>query len=129
MSARQGVDPDGRAASAAGLIGIAAAYGLYGKGPSEPRVARFTSGGAGQGLYQASLEQAVGRRGLRDFIIVKPFRFLARGLFEIVDPRFMIDTVLVNGSAFAVTTFSRLSRWIQNGMVQRYLVGIVIGPR
>ena len=39
----------------------------------------------------------------------------------------MIDTVLVNGSAFAVATFSRVSRWVQNGMVQRYMVGIVIG--
>jgi hypothetical protein len=26
-----------------------------------------------------------------------------------------------------VSTFSRISRWVQNGMVQRYLVGVVIG--
>lgn len=57
---------------------------------------------------------------------MKPFRFVARGFFEIID-RFMIDTVLVNGLGFAVHTFSRVSRWVQNGMVQRYLVGVVIG--
>jgi hypothetical protein len=112
------------AASAAGLIGIGVANGLYGKGPSK-HVERFTADGAGQGLYQASLNK-LWVDELYEAAIVKPFRALARGLFEIVD-RFMIDTVLVNGSAFAVSTFSRLSRWIQNGMVQRYLVGIVIG--
>ena len=39
----------------------------------------------------------------------------------------MIDTVIVNGLGYAVQTFSRVSRWVQNGMVQRYMVGIVIG--
>ena len=112
------------AASAAGLLGIALAAALYRKGPSE-KVARWTSAGAGAGLYQASLNK-LWVDELYDVVLVRPFRFLARGLFEIVD-RFMIDTVLVNGSAFAVGTFSRVSRWVQNGMVQRYLVGVLIG--
>ncbi len=112
------------AASAAGLIGIGAAYALYRNGPSE-RVARWTADGPGQAAYQASLNKLWVDEAY-EVVFIKPFRYLARGLFEIVD-RFMIDTVLVNGSAFAVATFSRVSRWVQNGMVQRYMVGIVIG--
>ena len=61
-----------------------------------------------------------------DRIIVRPFRTAARGLFEVVD-RFVIDTVAVNGTAFVIGLFGRVSRWVQNGQVQRYLVGIVVG--
>ena len=39
-----------------------------------------------------------------DAIIIRPFRLVARGLYEIVD-RFMIDTVAVNGSAMVVGLF------------------------
>ena len=61
-----------------------------------------------------------------DATIVRPFKMLARGLFEIAD-RFIIDTVAVNGAAFIVSLFGRLSRWFQNGQVQRYVAGLVIG--
>jgi hypothetical protein len=57
---------------------------------------------------------------------VRPFKVAARGLFEIVD-RFVIDTVAVNGAAFVIGIFGRMSRWFQNGNVQRYLVGVVVG--
>jgi hypothetical protein len=63
---------------------------------------------------------------LYDLILVRPFKAAARGLLEIVD-RFVIDTVAVNGSAFVIGLFGRIARWVQNGQVQRYLVGIVIG--
>jgi len=46
--------------------------------------------------------------------------------FEIAD-RFVIDTVAVNGAAFVIGIFGRVSRWFQNGNVQRYLVGVVVG--
>ncbi|MBK9030219.1 MAG: NADH-quinone oxidoreductase subunit L [Myxococcales bacterium] len=110
-------------ASAVGLAGIGLAYALYGKGPSKA-VERFTAG-AGKGLYEAS-KHKLWVDELYDLALVKPFRALARGTFEIVD-RFMIDTVLVNGVGLAMSTFSRIARWIQNGQVQRYLVGIVFG--
>ncbi len=112
------------AATAAGLIGIGLAAALYRKGPSE-QVARWTADGSGKALLRASHDK-LWVDELYEAVLVKPFRFLARGLFEVVD-RFMIDTVLVNGLGFAMTTFSRISRWIQNGQVQRYMVGIVIG--
>src|SRR5207302_2000790 len=38
-----------------------------------------------------------------------------------------IDTVLVGGWAFVVGILSRISRWVQNGQVQRYIVGMVLG--
>jgi len=112
------------AATGAGLLGIGLAAALYRKGPSA-WVEKQTAAGAGHALYQASLNK-LWVDELYDLVLIKPFRFLARGLFEVVD-RFMIDTVVVNGSALAVSTFSRLSRWVQNGLVQRYLVGIVLG--
>src|SRR5678815_37281 len=61
-----------------------------------------------------------------DAILVRPFKTVARGLLEVVD-RFVIDTVAVNGAAFVIGIFGRISRWFQNGNVQRYLVGVVVG--
>ena len=110
-------------ASVVGLAGIGLAYALYGKGPS-PWVERFTEG-SGKGLYEASKNKLWVDEGY-DLAIVRPFRALARGTFEIVD-RFIIDTVIVNGAGFVMSTASRVSRWVQNGQVQRYLVGVVLG--
>ena len=110
-------------ASVVGLAGIGLAYALYGKGPSR-WVERFTEG-SGKGLYEASKNKLWVDEGY-DLAIVRPFRALARGTFEIVD-RFIIDTVIVNGAGFVMSTASRVSRWVQNGQVQRYLVGVVLG--
>ena len=33
----------------------------------------------------------------------------------------------MNGSAFVIGLFGRLSRWFQNGSVQRYLAGLIVG--
>ncbi len=110
-------------ATMVGLLGIGMAYALYGKGPS-PWVDRFTSG-SGHGLYAAS-KNKLWVDEFYDAVLVRPFRALARGTFEIVD-RFVIDTVIVNGSAFVVSTFGRIARWFQNGQLQRYMIGIVVG--
>ena len=112
------------AATMVGLLGIGLAYMLYGKGPS-PWVARFTATELGHGLYEAS-KHKLWVDELYDSALIRPFRALARGTFEIID-RFMIDTVVVNGSAFAVATFGRIARWFQNGQIQRYLVGVLVG--
>jgi NADH-quinone oxidoreductase subunit L len=106
-----------------GILGIGMAYALYGKGPT-PTVDKLVDGPL-QGAYQAS-KAKLWFDEIYDVIIVRPFRTLARGLFEVVD-RFIIDTVAVNGSAFVVGLFGRVSRWVQNGSVQRYLVGVVVG--
>jgi NADH-quinone oxidoreductase subunit L len=106
-----------------GVIGIGMAYALYGKGPT-PTVQKLVEGPLA-GAYNAS-KHKLWFDEIYDTIIVRPFRTLARGLYEVVD-RFVIDTVAVNGTAFVVGLFGRMSRWIQNGSVQRYLVGVVVG--
>ncbi len=106
-----------------GVVGIGIAYMLYGRGVS-PTVDRLVEGPLAK-PYEAS-KHKLWFDEIYDAIIVRPFRALARGLFEIVD-RFVIDTVAVNGSAFVVGLVSRLSRWVQNGQVQRYLAGVVVG--
>jgi NADH-quinone oxidoreductase subunit L len=106
-----------------GVVGIVGAWMLYGRGPSK-RVGELVEGPL-HGVYEAS-KHKLWFDEVYDVIIVRPFRTLARGLFEVVD-RFVIDTVAVNGTAFIVGLFGRLSRWFQNGQVQRYLAGVVIG--
>ncbi|HWO20909.1 MAG TPA: NADH-quinone oxidoreductase subunit L [Kofleriaceae bacterium] len=110
-------------ALAIGGLGILMAWALYGRGPSK-HVDRWTAGGLGP-VYEAS-KHKLWFDEIYDRILVRPFRTAARGLLEVVD-RFVIDTVAVNGSAFVVGLFGRLARWIQNGQVQRYLAGIVVG--
>jgi NADH-quinone oxidoreductase subunit L len=111
------------AALAIGAIGIGMAWMLYGKGPTKT-VENLVDGPL-QPAYQAS-KHKLWVDELYEKIIVNPFRILARGLFEIVD-RFIIDTIAVNGSAFVVGLAGRISRWFQNGQVQRYLMGLVVG--
>jgi NADH-quinone oxidoreductase subunit L len=106
------------------VIGIALAWMFYGRGPS-PSLARIFERPVMADLYEAS-KKKLWFDEIYDAIIVRPFRAVARGLYEVVD-RFIIDTVAVNGSAFVVGLFGRLSRWFQNGQVQRYLAGLVVG--
>jgi NADH-quinone oxidoreductase subunit L len=113
------------AASVVAIVGIGLAWVLYGRGPSA-RVERLTAEGAPLGtLYQAS-KHKLWVDEIYDRVFVRPFKALARGSFEILD-RFVIDTVVVNGSALAVSMFGRIARWLQNGQVQRYLLGVVVG--
>jgi len=105
------------------LVGIGIAWMLYGRGPSKT-VERLVEGPL-HGAYEAS-KAKLWFDEIYDATIVRPFKTLARGLYEVVD-RFVIDTVAVNGTAFVIGLFGRLSRWIQNGQVQRYLAGVVVG--
>jgi NADH-quinone oxidoreductase subunit L len=112
-------------ASLVAILGIGVAWALYGRGPSA-RVERLTAEGAPLApLYQAS-KHKLWVDEFYDRVLVRPFKAIARGSFEILD-RFVIDTVVVNGSALAVSMFGRIARWLQNGQVQRYLLGVVVG--
>jgi len=106
-----------------GVVGILLASALYGRGPSAA-VGRFTAG-AGAEIYRLAKNKFYVDE-LYDKIIVRPFRWIALGVFEVID-RFLIDWVLVEGSAFVVDIFGRIARWFQNGQVQRYMVGLVLG--
>ena len=106
-----------------GSLGIGLAWMLYGRGPS-PTVDKLVDGPL-HGAWVAS-KHKLWVDEFYDATIVRPFKAACRGLFEIVD-RFVIDTVAVNGAAFIVSLFGRLARWFQNGQVQRYLVGVIVG--
>jgi NADH-quinone oxidoreductase subunit L len=110
-------------ALAVGIIGIAAAAALYRRGPSGV-VDRFTMG-AGAELYRV-VKNKFYVDELYDRIIVRPFRAVSQVIFEVID-RFLIDWIIVDGSAFVVDLFGRVARWFQNGQIQRYMVGLVIG--
>jgi NADH-quinone oxidoreductase subunit L len=56
---------------------------------------------------------------LYDFVLVRPLRAIAWGLWRFVDA-FLIDGVLVNGSARLAGFFGGVFRLVQNGDVQRY---------
>jgi NADH-quinone oxidoreductase subunit L len=110
-------------ALAVGGLGIGIAWMFYGRGPS--RSLDTLVEGRLAGAYNAS-KHKLWFDEVYDAIFVRPFRAVARGLYEIVD-RFIIDTVAVSGVAFVVGLFGRLSRWVQNGQVQRYLAGVALG--
>ncbi|HEY4179656.1 MAG TPA: NADH-quinone oxidoreductase subunit L [Kofleriaceae bacterium] len=110
------------AALAIGLLGIGMAWALYSKGPSRT-VAKAVDGPLAN-AYQAS-KNKLWVDEIYEAIIIKPFRIFARGLWEIVDVQ-IIDRA-VNLAALIVSLFSRLAKWFQNGQVQRYLGGLVVG--
>ena len=107
-----------------GVLGVAIAWMFYGRGPS-PSLAKLVDQGPLEPLYEASRNK-LWVDEIYDTLFVRPFRAVARGLYEIVD-RFVIDTVAVNGTAFVIGLVGRVSRWVQNGQVQRYLAGLVVG--
>jgi NADH-quinone oxidoreductase subunit L len=110
-------------ALAIGGAGIGLAWVLYGRGPS-PTVARLTEGPL-HGAYEAS-KNKLWVDEIYEVVFVRPFRAAARGLYSIAD-RLIIDTIAVNGSALVVSVCSRVAQWFQNGQVQRYIAGIIVG--
>jgi NADH-quinone oxidoreductase subunit L len=107
-----------------GIAGIALAYPHYKNGVSA-WVKEFTAKGIGARLYALSYNKFYVDE-IYDLIIVRPFRWIAAGMFEFID-RFVIDLIFVNGAAWVTDVFGRLSRWVQNGQVHRYLVGMLAG--
>ena len=98
---------------------------LYGAGPRpSPTVDRLTEGVLAD-AYEAS-KNKLWVDEIYGVVFVKSFKVVANGLYEIVD-KFVIDTVAVNGAAFVVGLLGRVSRWFQNGQIQRYLVGLIVG--
>src|SRR5438552_9183183 len=76
-------------ALAVGGCGIGLAWLFYGKGPT-PTLDKLVEGPL-QPVYEASRNK-LWVDEIYDATIVRPFKLVARGLFEIVD-RFIIDTV------------------------------------
>ena len=109
-------------ASAVGLSGIGLAYLLYGHGFSQT-VRNFVAGAPR--LYKTVLHKYYIDE-IYDFLIVRPIRWTALILWKAVDS-FLIDLVLVNGVGFLVGGVGKLVKYLQNGDVQRYVIGIIAG--
>ena len=110
-------------ATAVGLTGMFAAIAIYRNGPSNA-VERFTQG-IGARVYDLSKNKLYVDEIYEKFIIA-PFRATCRWTFEVID-RFIIDFIVVDGSAFIVDSVGRVLRWFQNGQVQRYMVALLVG--
>jgi len=114
------------------LLGIATAVALFGiflgrlyyRGGVSATVTSFTHG-FGRGLHDLSLNKFYVDEAYEKYIL-GPFRWTARMLFEVID-RFLIDVLIVNGVGFVMATSGRIAGWYQNGQIQRYLVGLLVG--
>jgi NADH-quinone oxidoreductase subunit L len=63
---------------------------------------------------------------LYEFLVLRPLRYLAVLCHRVIDA-FVIDLVIVNGSAWVVDFLGRGAKRLQSGDVQRYLVAILVG--
>jgi NADH-quinone oxidoreductase subunit L len=105
-----------------GWAGWACSYALF-----------FKRGLAGDELVTArvhGLRRALANKlyvdELYDFVIVRPFWALARGLFRVVDAT-LIDGIFVNGIPALIAWVGAMARRFQNGDVQRYLAVTALG--
>ncbi len=105
-----------------GWAGWACSYALF-----------FKRGLAGDELLTArvhGLRRALANKlyvdELYDFVIVRPFWTLARGLFRVVDAT-LIDGLFVNGIPALIAWVGAMARRFQNGDVQRYLAVTALG--
>jgi NADH-quinone oxidoreductase subunit L len=112
----------GGIATAISACGIGLAWLLYGQGFSKG-VRQFVA--AVPRLYRAVLNKYYIDE-IYDTIVVRPLRWIAFILWKAVDS-FIIDLLLVNGAAFLVTGVGKLVKYVQNGDVQRYVVGLLLG--
>src|SRR5262249_48748642 len=63
---------------------------------------------------------------LYDRLIVRPVRGLAFICWKAFDA-FVIDLLFVNGVGFIVSGVGKLSKYLQNGDLQRYIVALIVG--
>jgi NADH-quinone oxidoreductase subunit L len=110
-------------AMGAGIIGLAIAWFMYYGGRST--LPEKLATGPLKVVHEAAY------RGWRvddlyDFIVVRPVKATAWLMHRVVD-YFIIDLLLVNGVGWVVQATGRMLRFFQNGQVQRYAVGMVIG--
>jgi NADH-quinone oxidoreductase subunit L len=104
------------------LLGIGIAWLLYGDGVSKPVrnfVANFPR------LYKVVFNKYYVDE-IYDFLVVRPVRYTAFVLWKAVDA-FIIDLLFVNGVGFIVSGFGKLSKYLQNGDLQRYIVAVIVG--
>ncbi|HEY2745345.1 MAG TPA: NADH-quinone oxidoreductase subunit L [Polyangia bacterium] len=104
------------------LLGIGFAWLLYGDGVS-PRVKKFVA--TFPWLYKLVFNKFYIDE-VYDFLVVRPVRFVAVALWKAFDT-VIIDLIFVNGTGFIVSGFGKLSKYFQNGDLQRYIVAVIVG--
>ena len=104
------------------LVGIGLARMFYGGGPRAPaeKFARMFPGLVQLARDKFRVDELYGA------LFIRPLRKLAVGLFHVVD-RFLIDQVLVGGTAALIDVLGRIARSFQAGDVQRYMAAFAIG--
>ena len=102
--------------------GVALAYSMYAKGPSEKGASLATSAAP---VYNTLLNKYWVDE-LYFAAIIKPLRMVAQLLFQLID-RFLVDGLMVRGPGLALLGLSQIARLVQTGEVQTYLVGVVVG--
>ncbi len=103
-------------------IGVGLAWSLYKAGPSE-QVAKIA---AASGPVHNLLLNKYWVDELYFAAIIKPLRAVSQLLFQLVD-RFLVDALMVRGPGLILLGLSNVGRVVQNGEVQAYLVGLVVG--
>ena len=104
------------------LFGIGIAWLLYADGVS-PRVKKFVA--TFPGLYKLVFNKFYIDE-VYDLLVVRPVRYTAFVLWKAFDT-VIIDLLLVNGVGFVVSGFGKLSKYLQNGDLQRYIVAVIVG--
>jgi NADH-quinone oxidoreductase subunit L len=104
------------------VAGIGLAYVLYYGGVSSTakNIAASVSG-----LYQVVFNKYYVDE-LYAFLFVRPLKRVAWFLWYVVDA-FLIDKVMVELWAILTSALGKASRYLQNGDVQRYVIGMLIG--
>ncbi|HWE27663.1 MAG TPA: PKD domain-containing protein, partial [Polyangia bacterium] len=105
-----------------GILGIGLAWLLYGQGVSAA-VRKFVA--TLPGLYKLVFHKYYIDE-IYDFLVVRPLRLIAFVLWKGFDA-FFIDLIFVNGVGFVVGGFGKLVKYLQNGDLQRYIVGLILG--
>ncbi len=108
-------------AMAVSLVGIGAAWALYRDGVSQTAKNLV---GAIEPIHKVVANKYYVDE-LYDLVIVRPIRFVAYFAWKVLDV-FFIDG-LVNLTGYLVSAVGRTSKWLQNGDVQRYVVGVIAG--
>ena len=109
-------------ALAVGIVGFAIAWFMYAGGRSTlPDRLEKALKPVHEAAYRAWRVDE-----LYDLVIVRPVKGMSWLFHRVVD-YFLIDLVLVNGVGLLVQGIGKLLRFFQNGQVQRYAVGMVIG--
>ncbi len=103
-------------------VGIGLAFMFFGGGAREPAHAfvRTLPGPVALVRDKFRIDE------LYAFLIVRPIRYLAQGLFYVAD-RFLIDKLMVNILPFFVGVAARAARILQVGDAQRFIATFAIG--